>query len=189
MRRDLKGGVATALDLVLDEIDRAIAAQRTEINSATQAGKYDQAEAVIARVKSVAAFRDKVVALRRQWPGVAKSIDKSKARGRRGEKRLARGVRTPEAAFRLPILRALVAAGGRAKMSDVLARVYAEMKAHLTPADLATLPSSLKTVRWRNTAQWVRARLKREGLLKPDSPHGVWEISDKGREALKLAPR
>lgn len=36
--------------------------------------------------------------------------------------------------------------------------------------------------RWHNTAQWARFKLVKEGLLKSksDSPHGVWELSDKG---------
>ncbi len=31
---------------------------------------------------------------------------------------------------------------------------------------------------------WCRYTLREEGLLKADSPHGLWEISDKGREWL-----
>jgi restriction system protein len=38
--------------------------------------------------------------------------------------------------------------------------------------------------RWRNAAQWARNSMVNEGLLKKDSPRGVWEISDKGKQYL-----
>ena len=41
--------------------------------------------------------------------------------------------------------------------------------------------------RWRNAAQWARNSMIHEGLLKADSPRGVWEISDQGRRALPVA--
>ena len=46
------------------------------------------------------------------------------------------------------------------------------------------LPSS-GVIRWENTAQWVRFYLVRQGYLSKDSPRGVWEITDKGREYYK----
>ena len=59
------------------------------------------------------------------------------------------------------------------------------MANRLTKYDLEPLPSENKTVRWRNTAQWCRNSLVREGLLKADSPFGIWEISESGRKALQ----
>ena len=38
--------------------------------------------------------------------------------------------------------------------------------------------------RWRNAAQWARQSMIYDGYLKSDSPRGVWEVSDKGREFL-----
>ena len=40
---------------------------------------------------------------------------------------------------------------------------------------------------WRDAAQWARNSMVAEGLLKADSPRGVWEISDKGRDVLRTA--
>lgn len=39
--------------------------------------------------------------------------------------------------------------------------------------------------RWRNSAQWARNTMRQEGLIKENSPHGIWEISDAGRQKLK----
>ena len=98
--------------------------------------------------------------------------------------RLPRGERTPDKAYRLPILQALIALGGEAKMSQVLDRVYAEMKPHLKPADLEPLPSDAHTPRWRNAAQSARQAMVDEGLLRKDSPRGVWAITEVGRKFL-----
>ncbi|RMH13146.1 MAG: hypothetical protein D6698_14360, partial [Gammaproteobacteria bacterium] len=38
---------------------------------------------------------------------------------------------------------------------------------------------------WRNTAQWCRNTMVREGLMKSDSPYGIWEITEAGRKYLQ----
>ena len=38
---------------------------------------------------------------------------------------------------------------------------------------------------WKNNARWARQILVNEGLMAPDSPRGIWEITPAGREALK----
>jgi len=98
--------------------------------------------------------------------------------------RLRKGLKTPQSAYRIPILRALVALGGEAGIDAVLERVQAEMGDQLNAHDLETLADG-KTVRWINTAQWARNTLREEGLIREDTPRGVWGISDAGRKALK----
>ena len=102
-------------------------------------------------------------------------------------RRAERGEIMPQAGYTLPILEALIEMGGRGRMRDVLNRVYNKIKDQLKPRDLEKLPSGT-SIRWKNRAQWERQRLKSEGYLKKDSPHGIWEITDEGRklyEALK----
>jgi len=98
--------------------------------------------------------------------------------------KLRRGVRTPELAYYLPILRVLAKMGGSGKVSEVLDRVGQAMKPVLKKEDHAPLASSPDNPRWRNAAQWARNSMIRDGFLKGDSPRGVWEISDKGRAEL-----
>jgi len=98
--------------------------------------------------------------------------------------RLPRGANTPSIRYRCPILQALVNLGGKGKTSIVLERVYEQMKDSFVPADSEEL-SSVGEQRWRNTARWERNEMMKEGLLREDSPHGVWEISEKGREYLQ----
>jgi restriction system protein len=97
-----------------------------------------------------------------------------------------RGVRTPEEAFVLPILQSLVELGGSSRVTTILDRVELKMKTALTDFDRWPLHPGTKEIRWRNTAMWCRNRMvKITGFLKSDSRHGIWEISEKGRLALK----
>jgi hypothetical protein len=99
--------------------------------------------------------------------------------------RLARGMRTPEAAYILPILRALQDLGGSALMQQVLDRVGEAMKGQLRDVDYQALKSDPTRPRWNNTAQWARNTMVAEGLLKSNSPRGVWELTAAGREYLR----
>jgi Mrr N-terminal domain/TIR domain len=99
--------------------------------------------------------------------------------------RLKKGLRTPEEAFVQPILKTLNELGGSAKTNDVLERVEQSMKKILKPVDYEQLASRSKMTRWRNTAQWARDTMVKEGLLLSNSPHGIWEISEDGRMFLK----
>ena len=108
-----------------------------------------------------------------------------------GGRRLRRGRRssvnkTPQRDYRLPILEALEQLGGRGRVGEVLNNVYQKMKDRLTEDDLKALPSG-KEIRWANTAKWERHSMVKEGLLRDDSPAGVWEMTDAGRAYLHHA--
>ena len=98
-----------------------------------------------------------------------------------GAKRARIGEITPRNGYRLPILETLVEMGGRAKVSEVLNKVFNKMKDQLKPKDIEKLPSGI-SIRWENRAQWERLRLINEGYLKKDSPRGIWEITDAGKK-------
>jgi len=98
--------------------------------------------------------------------------------------RLPRGLRTPMGDYYQPILQALNESGGSARVNDVLERVEQLMKGVLREVDYEPLPSNTEMLRWRNTAQWARDAMVREGLLKSNSPRGVWEITEAGRMPL-----
>jgi len=98
--------------------------------------------------------------------------------------RARRGETTPQTAYTLPILESLIEMGGSGKMRDVLDRVHDKMKNKLTPKDLGKVPSGT-AIKWKNTAQWDRQRLKTEGYLKKDSPFGIWEITEEGRKSYE----
>ncbi len=92
----------------------------------------------------------------------------------------------PSHAFRPYILKALAELGGSAREADVLERVEEMVRPHLSPIDLEWM-STGNDYRWRKKACWERFRMKQDGLLRDDSPRGIWELSELGwREARKL---
>ena len=94
------------------------------------------------------------------------------------------GQRTQQVKYRTPILEALEDLGGSGYVNEVLDFVYKKMKNFLVPVDLEEI-SSVRQKRWRNTAMWERSHMVKDGLLKSDSPRGIWEISEKGKKYLK----
>ncbi len=93
--------------------------------------------------------------------------------------------RTDQTAFLLPVLEILRECGGKAEAKRVIQQLEDKMKDQLKPVDHERLRSG--QIRWKNTAQWARNELVTEGYLSKDSPRGVWEITEKGREYLKRA--
>ena len=65
--------------------------------------------------------------------------------------------------------------------------VEERLSGQLNKYDYQALPSDPNSIRWKNTASWARHNMVQEGLLAGDSPRGVWEITDAGREALAQA--
>ncbi len=55
------------------------------------------------------------------------------------------------------------------------------MKDQLKSVDYEALPSNPNVPRWCNLVMWERQNMKAEGLLRDDSPRGIWAISETGR--------
>jgi hypothetical protein len=177
--------VSAAFEIVLEEIETVVDSLNQDGAGAFQKGDYDTARGLIEIATRLAEFRGKVRGLQKEWDNIFSTRIPRKPTKRRRFQRLERGLRTSEDAFRRPILEILVEMGGSAPVNEVLDKIESKMKNILNNYDRQPLPSYPNTVRWRNTAQWCRNALVQEGLLKADSPRGVWEISDRGREALK----
>ena len=100
--------------------------------------------------------------------------------------RLTKDLSTPEREFIRPILESLIELGGSAKGSQVVDIVFQKMKGKLNERDLESPPSEPSTPRWRKRAYWCRFNLvQKHKFLNPNSPRGVWEITDSGRNYLK----
>ena len=93
-------------------------------------------------------------------------------------KRTPRGQLTPHPELRRLMYEVLVDAGGSATRREVLERMGQELEGRLTEADLQRTQTG--EFKWENRASWERQNMVIEGLLKNDSPHGVWELSEKG---------
>ena len=89
----------------------------------------------------------------------------------------------PQSRYELPILMALEELGGSAATHEVLRRVRQLMVDELREIDISRRSDG--QVYMENRAQAMRSELVCKGLMKADSQHGIWEISDAGREYLR----
>jgi len=182
--------VGTAFKILLEELGTVIADLNKAGADAFQSRNYEDAQAIADLARQVDGLYAKVLNLQKEWKHMLGKLSTNpKARKGNGQsveapKRLQRGLRTPEAAFRVPILQTLTELGGSASAGDVLQRVYDKVKHLLNEYDLQSLPSNPAEPRWRKTAQWCRYSMVKDGLLASDSPIGIWEITEKGRAEL-----
>ena len=88
----------------------------------------------------------------------------------------------PRTRYALPILRALNQLGGSAATNEVLKIVRQLMVNELKPIDLSRRPAG--HLYWENRIHDMRRELINSGLMMANSPRGIWEISDAGREHL-----
>lgn len=98
--------------------------------------------------------------------------------------RRTKGERTLRQAFRIPILEALMELGGKGETDEILKKVEIKMRDILKPVDYEKLSSGIM-IRWQNTAQWERYVMVQDGLLRSDSPRGIWEITEEGKSFLE----
>lgn len=96
-------------------------------------------------------------------------------------KRKKLGEITPQREYRIPILESLIEMGGSGRVKGILERVQRKMAKRLTLMDWEQLPSG-NYIRWRNAVMWERLKMTKEGLLKSNSPTGIWEITKEGEK-------
>lgn len=179
--------VSAAIELLLDELEKVSQALDKTGSDAFRAREYERARELATLARKATELRSEVVHLKSEFKrlldGIA-SVFGGKHELQGGSKETRTGIHMQESDFVLPILEALVELGGSASVAEVLQRVYEKVKDRLTEHDLQPLRSNPLEPRWRKNAQWCRYRMVRSGLLKRDSPVGIWEISEKGRAEL-----
>ena len=181
--------VVAAFDMLLEEIEAEIEFVNRVGARAFEGRDYDKARQALERAAQMTGFRDKADALRREWENLfTREQDEESSEthaARRNLGRLRRGLRTREEAYYRPILEALQTLGGSAQVGQVLDRVLQSMRGTLKDVDYEPLASEPDMPRWKNTAQWARNSMVKEGLLRADSPRGVWQISEAGIRFLR----
>lgn len=93
------------------------------------------------------------------------------------------GKKLPQREFRMPLIEVLNHLGGAAHVSEIRPAMEAKMAPRLSDADFE--PVSSGDPRWWNAVCWERANLVREGLFEGESDRGVWELTLKGKAALR----
>ena len=180
--------VSSAFEMVLEEVEAEIDFVNSVGARAFESRDYDKAKEALERSGVLITFRDKIASVRKEWGTLAAAAEREEDEETRAERRnlgkLRKGQRTPETEYYVPILQVLEETGGSAKVADILERLGEIMKPVLKDVDYDPLASGPDNPRWRNAAQWARHSMVKDGLLKDDSPRGVWEITDKGRAML-----
>ena len=107
------------------------------------------------------------------------------AKAARAQSSANRGQKTPQHAYRKPILTVLTKHGGQAARTTVLGELEKMLAKHLTPYDKAEISSG--TVRWEKSAEWEVRAMREAGLLKAvsDAPRGYWALTKNGEAALR----
>jgi hypothetical protein len=67
--------------------------------------------------------------------------------------------------------------GGHGNLNLVQEKMAIKLKSQLKPADLELLDDGVP--RWQKNVQWLRYKLMGEGVIKDNSPRGIWELSAK----------
>lgn len=174
--------LVVAFEMLVEELEAEIDQTNRQGGADLADGEYAHAQKALERGQALLVLRKELLALGDRIRALSAG---SPPRQQEEHPRLRKGLKTPQDTYRLPILRALVQVGGSASMGDVLDRVFDLLQGQLNEYDLAPMPSDPKTLRWRNTAQWERNLLREEGFISDQSPRGIWEITEKGRQWLK----
>jgi len=203
--------VLVAFNVLLEAMNGEKAQLADAVREATLNGRFTEAQRLLAKTERVERLMEQVRRLRETWERLDEAIEAEREDvegrtmvrddedapelavverlfGKRRRRRGPRGAvnRTPRRDYRVPILEALEQLGGRGRVQEVLEIVYEKMKDRLTEDDLKPLPSG-KDVRWANAAQWERLSMVKDGLLRKDSPVGIWEMTEAGRAYLQQA--
>ncbi|EKF49053.1 hypothetical protein H17ap60334_07853 [Thermosipho africanus H17ap60334] len=173
--------VDDAFEILLEEIDNIYKNLVDEVEKFLKSKDFEKVEELLGKSKKIQEFSEKLKFLQSEWKTIF-SNQKSLLLNK-NTKNIKRGLKTPQSAYVIPILESLIELGGRAKMDKVISRVYEKMKNKFNEYDLGKLNSGV--VRWKNTAQWARFEMIKDGLLSSDSPRGIWEITEKGKEYYK----
>jgi len=170
-----------ALSLLRSQIQDHLESVQEDSKQVIDKGQFEQAQTLLQQAQSLKDLLKDLDAWAKRFATLVGPIVEG---GDEETPRLRKGLKTPQSAYQIPILRVLVTLGGEATMDAVLAQVETLMADQLNDYDRSTL-SDGKTIRWVNTAQWARNALREEGLIRDDTPRGVWGISSKGEAWLK----
>jgi integrase len=117
-------------------------------------------------------------------PGERERLKALMAGERTTEEPALRTSRVDASVLETAIRRYLRRCGGSAPRSEVLAALREELGDRFDPLDLEALPSGM--TRWEANAGKARQRLMRRGVLRGDSPRGVWELRDRAASPRRL---
>ena len=186
----MNDNINVAFDILLDGLDTILIDLFQRSEQLNNKDIFSQANKFTTEIDSIREIQAKLLALREEWSQINLSTPSEELKqisisDQKPTYPLKPGLRTPNRAFQLPLLVALIQLGGSGTVQAILDRVHQMMKDQLNEFDYQSLPSDPKSVRWENTVRWARNRLVEEGHLASNSPHGIWEITEAGRKHVQ----
>jgi len=177
-----------AFDLLLKQVNAAIEESLTRYTVALQRGDLDAKQVESEKQENLIDSRRQLEILKDMWSDLVGERNvlrdqKSGGRPARAGSQALNGRITPREAYVVPILVALDEKGGKGDSAQVVRRVGELLADRLTDHDRGLLKTG--GIRWQNYARWARQSMKEQGLLRSDSPVGIWEMTDKGRAYLR----
>lgn len=97
------------------------------------------------------------------------------------QRKLVKGLKTPEKAFVFPVIDTLMEFGGTAPRKQVVQIVYEKMKHILNDYDLLPMSYNKYVPRWKDTLHWVKLNLLERGILARGTEKGIWALTDYGK--------
>ena len=93
--------------------------------------------------------------------------------------------KTPQPAYREPILKILKRHGGQAPRTQVLKELGSMLEDRFTSHDLKAIKTG--AIRWERTAEWEARVMREDQLIQPasETARGVWALTAKGMDAAR----
>ena len=110
--------------------------------------------------------------LRKGQIGQSQDAGVLKPRGKRS-----RSPKTNKKMIREYIINALKKFKGRAPVSEIIEEIGRQMDGKFLPGDTEWREATAQYI-WQNNAKWERFRMTKEGILRSDSPRGIWELTE-----------
>lgn len=105
--------------------------------------------------------------------------DRPLVRNSRG--RRSRSPKTGRMVLREQIILALRKFGGRARSTEVIEEIGQQLDGKFLPGDMERCLST-NNYAWQESIRCERTKMRKDGILRSDSPHGYWELSEDSRQ-------
>jgi hypothetical protein len=167
-----------AVSQAIKSTRRAIKQTIKEINQTAadlaKKGAYERAEAMMTKGRELIVFREDIAGVELKWKQVCGSGNAQNKQS--GEASLAAWQ------YYAPIVRSLVALGGKAALRDLEAEFLRQMGPHLRIGDRSRMAGGRE--RWQVMIRRARKHMFKEGWLLSRSSQ-VWEITATGRQVAE----
>jgi hypothetical protein len=167
-----------AVSQAIRSVRRALKQTIKEINQTAadlaKKGAYERAEAAMTKGRELMNFREEIAGIEQKWKQVCGSGKAQNAAS--GEVSLAAWQ------YYAPILRSLVALGGKVSLSDLEAEFLRQMEPHLQVGDRSHMAGGRE--RWQVMIRRARKHIVKEGWLLSRS-NKLWEITAAGRQVAE----